>query len=143
MALTATERTAGRYFRKRCSRWLGNLNASAGAASSAPYIVWYRHECMRKLGTQSLHLRQHYWQSPLMAMTRPPDDSRAAEFIREGRFLFVWREGTCSACQLTVRSGTGHIVLPEMRALEKGAVNHGTYQDLDVPQGQGDPARPS
>lgn len=145
MPLTASEKIAGRDFRDRCWKWLEARNAMPGLAVCSPYITWYRHECAGKLGTQSLRLREHYWSSPLMAVTKPPQDPSAAEFITPGLFIFIWREGHCGTCDLTVRSGRGRFALriTELGKLEKGAVSHGTYQDLDVPQGQGNPAQPS
>ncbi len=103
--LTREQKLAGREFRARCSKLLSALaEASPAGARCSVYTVWYRHLCLGR-GSWALFLREHRRESP------------------DGLFAFCWREGTCSRCNLTVRSG-GRVVRAAVRLAEKGAVIH-------------------
>lgn len=112
--LTPEQKMAGRAFRAQCVAELAVLSGDGGYYCS-PYITWYRHTCGQR-GSWALFLRQHYRTSP------------------DGLFAFIWREGTCSACGTTVRSGSGRFVLAADNPPEKGAIV-AAHQDSHVPQG--------
>lgn len=97
--LTSDQKFSGRCFRDRWREHLAGLPPAHAACP--PYLVWYRHPCAER-GSWALFLRQHYRTSP------------------DGLFAFIYRQGTCSHCDFSVRS-TGRLVLAEGNPPEKGA----------------------
>lgn len=122
--LTALERQAGRRFRAECnSKYLLHPSQRPDAYCT-PFIRNYRHECPARGGASTaLALHEQYELSPEYdvapgpdgdVFTKVPEGAERLDWdvrVRAGLFAFIWKQGECPACHLTVRSRTGRVVL--------------------------------
>jgi hypothetical protein len=156
--LTRSEKLAGRRFRASVAAWLEKLNRDDPPDMTVPPVVRHvRHDCPAKGGTSvSFELREVYIVSPEFwvllgegdvpeqAMTpgemlervklRPGLDDY--DHIPPGVVAFIYREGKCSACGMTGRSGTGRVA----DALERPVIGGKALQWQMTGTGDGSPA---
>jgi hypothetical protein len=102
MALTASEKVAGRRFRAAASAELAVLNTEDPPTVDVPHFIGvYRHQCVaRDHRSLPIELKERYVVSPIYPVQAVP----------AGRFGFIYREGRCRACGQTARSNSGHLV---------------------------------
>lgn len=125
MSLTDTQKTAGRMFRDARRSALFGLNQAQPPAGHA-LALWrvYRHDCPAHGGISiGIDLHEHYEASPLYWVCYcgsvgpagsdvPHRDCDGGRVVTpEGFFAFIWKDGQCPDCGLTVRSRDGRLVL--------------------------------
>lgn len=121
MALTRTERAAGRAF---LSGWRAELASRPPAAPCSPYVREARHDCPARGGVSvPVHLREQYQASgEYFAVTDPhcaveafpPEQAPggvAGVTVPGGKFAVFWKEGACPACRLAFRSSLSRLFL--------------------------------
>ena len=113
MNLTSAQRSAGRAFRDACQAELDELNAAEPpGAGGHPLLRVIRHPCKERGGASvGIELREHYQLSPLTFVPNPPGDPAPGEFVPEGLFCWIWKDGRCPDCKLVLRSTSGLIDL--------------------------------
>jgi hypothetical protein len=115
--LSATEKQVGRAFRDARQAVLDELNERDPPDVFA-LVLWrvVRHECP-KAGEASIGitLREVCERSPEY---REPGSAKVV--AADGRFAFVWKEGKCSGCGLTVRTRRGRVTVPADREPDNG-----------------------
>lgn len=113
MSLTALEKQAGRAFRDARQALLDARNeASPPKVFALPLWRVVRHECPVAGGASiGVTLRAVIEPSP---ECRGPDDAKV--IAAGGRFAFVWKEGKCSGCGLTVRTRRGRFTVTDRPA---------------------------
>lgn len=116
MPLTALEKTAGRAFRDARQAALDARNESSPPGQYV--LVWWRvvrHECEDAGGASvGIPLREVCETSPECR------DDGANVIAADGRFAFVWKEGKCSGCGLTVRTRRGRFIVAADRLPDHG-----------------------
>jgi len=126
MSLTTGEKAAGRLFRQRTQDRLTRLCRFAPAgAPCTPFIRVYHHACQAQGGANTgLGLHEHYETSPAYRVMPggyvreiSPDEVAvtALSVVLAGTFAFIWKEGSCAECGLTVRSPEGRLVVAAAR----------------------------
>lgn len=100
--LTENEKIAGRKFRADMAARLEIQNDIDPPTYAVPHFLSvYRHMCGGNEGrSAALELKERYWESP-----HYPEEG-----VPEGRFGFIYREGSCRTCGQTARSPAGRIV---------------------------------
>lgn len=102
MGLTAGEKQAGRKFRAEQTALLFTLNKTDPPTYDVPtFLAIFRHLCpgMNRKSV-AMELKERY-------VTSPPYPE---EGVPAGRFAYLYREGQCSHCGRTARSGMGRLV---------------------------------
>jgi len=125
VSLTAAQKSAGRLFRDAWRAALSGLN-QAEPPDGRALAFWrvYRHDCPAHGGVSiGIDLHEHYEPSPpywvcycgVVDRDRPDFPHRDCDggksITTGGFFAFIWKDGQCSDCGLTVRSGDGRLVL--------------------------------
>jgi hypothetical protein len=125
MGLTALEKQAGRAFRDAAQAVLDSRNRlDPPGVFVLPLWRVVRHECPAAGGASiGITLREEceespeYWGCYCGTVTTwgtpnfPHEDCDGSSVIAVvGRFAFVWKEGKCSGCGLTVRTRRGRFV---------------------------------
>jgi hypothetical protein len=102
MPLTPGEKVAGRDFRDDEIRMLRGLN-TLDPPDLTVMSAWanVRHDCDGR--SIALELKERYDYSP------------SDGDVPAGRFGWIWKEGRCSACGRTARSGDGRFVIADER----------------------------
>lgn len=126
MSLTSGEKAAGRSFRERKQDQLDRYcRRNPAGASCTSYISFYHHSCPSQGGANTgLTLHERYETSPGyrvmpggFAREISPDEVAvtAISVVLAGTFAFIWKEGSCTECGLTVRSPKGRLVIAAAR----------------------------
>jgi hypothetical protein len=95
LTLTPEQKRAGRLFRDAAQAALDALN-EASPPGAAVLVTWrvVRHECPAAGGASTgISLREHYETSP------------------DGAFGWLWKDGRCVPCGLTVRTARGRLLV--------------------------------
>ena len=102
MGLTQAEKKVGRQFRNTQEARLLTLNNLKPPDYVVPsFLAIFRHLCpARNNRSTAMELKERYVTSP----------QYPGESIPEGRFGYLYREGQCSNCGRTARSGVGRLV---------------------------------
>lgn len=102
MALTVAEKKAGRCFKAEQTALLYVLNTKDPPTFDVPsFLAIFRHLCpARNNLSTAMELQERY-------ITSPPYPE---EGVPAGRFAYLYREGQCSHCGRTARSGMGRLV---------------------------------
>jgi hypothetical protein len=139
VALSATEKLAGRAFRDARQAALDALNE---ASPPDAYVMTFwrvvRHECPAAGGASiGISLREHCELSPEyrvcycgeVYVPGPGfphggcDGSKVAS--RDGAFAWIWKEGKCSGCERAVRARKGLFALAADRQADRGRADDG------------------
>jgi hypothetical protein len=134
VTLTSLQKAAGRQFRQDQLSLLRERNQTSPPGMYV-MALWRvpRHDCPVAGGTSTgTTLRERYDLSPeyrvcycsmvgATARYFPHDDCDGSKVAAPaGLFAFVWKEGRCSGCGLTSRSGDGLVVLAADRPPDHG-----------------------
>ncbi len=147
--LRPDEKVAGRAFRDEEEFLLLRYNQEQPPSFVVPvFIGVYRHNCAGRGGRSTeLALTERYVLSPAFEVVDIGNQRVARHIVEgshpegsvivpEGRFAFLYREGTCRSCGLTARSESGRLIEAEERppihgwATRSGA-DHGGHQEVD------------
>jgi hypothetical protein len=130
MGLTRPQKSAGRAFLGRCQAALDELNSAVPDGYALPLWRVYRHDCPSQGGASiGIDLHEHYETSqryvtcccgstaelPAYRLdarhSLEEHDCGPAVLTPAGFFAFIWKDGRCPDCGLTVRSQRGLLVL--------------------------------
>jgi hypothetical protein len=152
--LSPAEKRAGRAFLANRQADLDARNAADPPGGSAS-VYWRvpHHECTAAGGaSKGITLRENYEPSPEYRVCycgavapKGPDfphhDCDGSKVVAaDGQFAFIWKEGRCSGCGLTVRTTAGRFVIAADRPPENGRTGVERQGQAGAPAG--DPRQP-